>query len=146
MHPSHNFHPTSRQSTSPTLEQRRRDLGFLSYYTRECTRSLNLSYVRQARERYGPEKIVHGLGLMVRSGRRLAAARRREYSCKCRQIATATATATSTATATAALMSAAHAHSCAHTLPHPPRLKPVITLTANDSDALERSSPIPVTT
>ena len=56
--PIHNLHPTSRQATPPTVEQRRRVLDILStlspHHTRECTRNLNPLYARQARDRYAP--------------------------------------------------------------------------------------------
>jgi hypothetical protein len=58
------------------------------------------------------EKVVRRLGLMVRSGSRVATARRREHPRQYNQTATATATAT---TAAALIVSRARAFMRAHT-------------------------------
>jgi hypothetical protein len=73
------------------------------------------------------EKIVRGLGSVMRSGSRVAAGRRREHPRQYRQTATATAT---------LIVSRARAFMRAHTS-IPPRLKPLINPTTNNSDALE---------
>jgi hypothetical protein len=77
------------------------------------------------------EKIVRRLGLMMRSGSRLATARRKEQPRNCRQTATATAPSTATPTATATFIVS---RACAFMRTHTHASTPTLTETPHHSN------------